>query len=150
MKIKFEGNEYDAYALIMRKPNAQAILSGKKTLEIRQFSNRYVKMFTDFEQVEKNAKLREEGRDDECQSSCRGDIGVVHFYSTGAPWFLDVKIDEIGIATMCEEDIKFLNDEYDFHDYDNEWQQFNDLPFNEKPMFYYLHISDILQYEGLD
>jgi len=150
MKINIKGNQIEAYPLIMRKSNALEILHGKKTVEIRQYSRKYVKMFTDFEQLKINEQLRKEGRDDECVYPNRTDISAVHFYSTGAPWSLDVEIDEIGVATMCEEDIKFLNDEYGFHDYDNEWQQFADMPFEEKPMFYYLHISRVLRSEGLD
>ncbi len=56
MKINVNGNEVEAYALIMKKENALEILRGEKTLEIRVDSPRYVKMFTDQEQVERNRK----------------------------------------------------------------------------------------------
>lgn len=114
--VKYNGQEVEAYSLIMCKENALDIVSGKKTLETRQFSSKYEKMFTDFKQLEENEKLRKAGRDEECQSFLRTDIEAVHFYSTGAPWTLDVAIDEIGIGEVTEEGIKFMHDEFDFHD----------------------------------
>ena len=66
-----------------------------------------------------------------------------------SPWYLDVSIDNIGIASMIEEDIKWLNETYDFHDFDNEWQQFVGKPDDEIPYFYYLGIEKVLQHEGL-
>ena len=60
-------------------------------------SAKYEKMFTDFAQVDENEKLRKAGREEECQPILRTDIEAIHFYSTGAPWTLDVAIDEIGM-----------------------------------------------------
>ena len=51
MKIKVEGKEVEAYNLLMRKEYAMDIVSGKKTLEIREFKSHYVDMFTDKEQL---------------------------------------------------------------------------------------------------
>ena len=66
MKIKVEGKEVEAYNLLMRKEYAMDIVSGKKTLEIREFKSHYVDMFTDKEQLKKNEELRKAGRVDEC------------------------------------------------------------------------------------
>lgn len=147
--IEYNNEKIEAYPLIMRKDNALDIVGGKKTVEIRQFSNKYERMFTDFKQLEENEKLRKAGREDECQSVLRTDIEAIHFYSTGAPWYLDVAIDEIGIGEVTEEGIKFMNEEFDFHDFDNKWQQYKDVPREEVPLFYYLHICEIINHEGL-
>lgn len=61
MTIKYKDQEIEAYPLIMRKENALDILRGKKTIEIRKFSGKYEKMFTDFKQLEENEKLRKAG-----------------------------------------------------------------------------------------
>lgn len=124
MTIKYKDQEIEAYPLIMRKENALDILRGKKTIEIRKFSGKYEKMFTDFKQLEENEKLRKAGRDEECRPVLRTDIEAVHFYSTGAPWTLDVAIDEIGIGEITEEGIKFMHDEFDFHDFDEQLEEF--------------------------
>lgn len=148
-KIKYCGQEIEAFSLIMKKENALDILNGKKTIETRIFSSKYEKMFTDFKQLEENEKLRKTGRDEECQSVLRTDIEAVHFYSTGAPWILDVAIDEIGIGEVTEEGIKFMHDEFDFHDFDEQLEEFKKNPPEEVPLFYYLHICEIINHDGL-
>lgn len=147
--INYKGEGVEAYALIMRKENALEILNGKKTIEIRKFSDKYEKMFTDFKQLEENERLRKMGREDECQSILRTDIEAIHFYSTGAPWHLNVAIDEIGIGEVTEEGVKFMNEEFNFHDFDNEWQKYKDFPREKVPLFYYLHVCEIISHEGL-
>lgn len=147
--IKYNGQEVEAYSLIMTKANALDILNGKKVIETRKLSSKYEKMFTNFKQLEENERLRKEGRENECQPILRTDIEAVHFYSTGAPWFLDVAIDEIGIGEVTEEGIKFMHEEFDFHDFDEQLEEFKKNPPEEIPLFYYLHISEVINHEGL-
>ena len=147
-KIEYNGETIEAYSLIMRKENALEILRGEKTVEIRSLSSRYEKMFTDYAQLEKNESLRKQGRDDECQPILRTDIGAIHFYSTGAPWTLDVEIDELGIGEVTPEGIKFLQDEFGFHGLDYALENLEDV--TEPDLFYYLHISRVLGHSGLD
>ena len=147
--IKYNGQEVEAYALIMTKANALDILTGKKVIETRKLSSKYEKMFTNFKQLEENERLRKEGRENECQPILRTDIEAIHFYSTGAPWFLDVAIDEIGIGEVTEEGIKFMHEEFDFHDFDEQLEEFKKNPPEEIPLFYYLHISEVINHEGL-
>ena len=147
--IKYNGQEVEAYSLIMTKANALDILNGKKVIETRRLSSKYEKMFTNFKQLEENERLRKEGRENECQPILRTDIEAIHFYSTGAPWFLDVAIDEIGIGEVTEEGIKFMHEEFDFHDFDEQLEEFKKNPPEEIPLFYYLHISEVINHEGL-
>ena len=67
MKINYNGQEIEAYSLIMTKENALDILNGKKSIETRMLSAKYEKMFTDFAQVDENEKFRKAGREQECQ-----------------------------------------------------------------------------------
>lgn len=147
--IKYNGQEVEAYSLIMTKANALDILNGKKVIEARKLSSKYEKMFTNFKQLEENERLRKEGRENECQPILRTDIEAIHFYSTGAPWFLDVAIDEIGIGEVTEEGIKFMHEEFDFHDFDEQLEEFKKNPPEEISLFYYLHISEVINHEGL-
>ena len=149
MKISYNGQEIEAYSLVMTKENALAILNGKKDIETRMLSTKYEKMFTDFAQVDENEKLRKSGHEDECKPVLRTDIEAIHFYSTGAPWTLDVAIDEIGIGEVTEEGIKFMHDEFDFHDFDEQLKEFKKNPQKELPLFYYLHICEIISHSGL-
>lgn len=125
--IKYNGQEVEAYSLIMTKANALDILNGKKVIEARKLSSKYEKMFTNFKQLEENERLRKEGRENECQPILRTDIEAIHFYSTGAPWFLDVAIDEIGIGEVTEEGIKFMQEEFGFHEFDEQLEEFKKL-----------------------
>lgn len=147
--IKYNGQEVEAYSLIMTKANALDILNGKKVIEARKLSSKYEKMFTNFKQLEENERLRKEGRENECQPILRTDIEAIHFYSTGAPWFLDVAIDEIGIGEVTEEGIKFMQEEFGFHEFDEQLEEFKKNPPEEIPLFYYLHISEVINHEGL-
>lgn len=148
-KIKYNGQEVEAYALIMRKENALEILEGRKTVEFRFLSDKYQAMFVDKSKLENNERLRKEGRDAECDPIVRTDVEAIHFYSTGADWHLDVSIDDIGMGEMTEEFVKFLHKEYDCHEFDEEWQQYKDLPKEEIPIFFYLHIDGIISHSGL-
>lgn len=147
--IKYNGQEVEAYSLIMTKANALDILNGKKVIETRKLSSKYEKMFTNFKQLEENERLRKEGRENECQPILRTDIEAIHFYSTGAPWFLDVVIDEIGIGEITEEGLQFMHEEFDFHDFDDLLEEFKKNPPEEIPLFYYLHICEVIDHEGL-
>lgn len=147
--IKYNGQEVEAYSLIMTKANALDILNGKKVIETRKLSSKYEKMFTNFKQLEENERLRKEGRENECQPILRTDIEAIHFYSTGAPWFLDVVIDEIGIGEITKEGLQFMHEEFDFHDFDDLLEEFKKNPPEELPLFYYLHICEVINHEGL-
>ena len=142
MNINVNGKEVEAYDLLMKKDNALDIISGKKTLEIRVFSNHYATMFTDPKQLAKNEELRKAGKDDDCVEPLKS-IQYIHFHNYNNSWSLDVKIDEIGLSSMTEEDIEDLHD-FGFHDYDNDWQQYKDKDLEDVPMFYWMHIKEIL------
>lgn len=151
MKINVNGQEVEAYALLMQRENALDILSGRKTVEIRALNSKYDKMFTDEKKLEKNEELRKAGRDEECEAPYRTDVGYVHFYTMNKqnPWTLDVAIDEIGMTEMTKAGIEFLNKEFGFHDFDEEWQKYADVPQDEVPLFYYLHIAEVVGQTGL-
>ncbi len=148
MYIEKDGKKHEAYNLIMKKENALDIINGKKVLEIRAYTPFYASMFTDEEQLALNEELREQGRDEECVEPLKG-IEYVHFHNYNNSWSLDVRIDDIGICSMDEEDLSYLAEDFDFHDYDEEWQQYEHLPYEEKPMFYYLHVAEIINRENI-
>lgn len=149
MKINVNGQQEEAYALIMKKENALEILHGEKNLEIRVASSKYEKLFTDYKQLAKNKRAAAEGSGD-WQVPIRNDIAFVHFYNYANSWTLDCEIDEIGTASMTKEDVDFLNQEFGFHDFDNEWQQYEGRSEEEIPFFFYIHIASIVGQRGLE
>ena len=112
-KIIYEGKEVEAYDFLMKKENALEIISGKKKLEIRSFTPKYLELLIDREQEVKNRENYEE-----YILPIRTDISFIHFHNYTNSWFLNVKINEIGLAMMCKEDIETLAEDFDFHDYD--------------------------------
>ena len=86
--IKYNGQEVEAYSLIMTKANALDILNGKKVIEARKLSSKYEKMFTNFKQLEENERLRKEGRENECQPILRTDIEAFIFIAQVPRGFL--------------------------------------------------------------
>lgn len=150
MKIDYNDRQVEAYALVMKKEYALEILKGSKTVEFRTTSKKYDGMFLDKTILKINETLRKQGRDDECESPFRTDIEAIHFYPYNNSWHLDVAIDEIGIVEISEEGAKFLAEEFGCHEFDDEWQQFADLPEDEIPLVYYIHICEVISHQGLD
>lgn len=138
MQVEYKGHKYDAYSLVMRRENAEAILRGEKKLEVRASTPYYQRMF-----IDENRPLEE----DEIvpfRNTC-----AVHFYSTGAPWTLDCFIDKIGVAELTAEDVADLGELYDFHDFDDEVKKYEGVPDDERPEFFYLAIDEIIGSKGL-
>lgn len=147
--ILYKGKEIPAYPLLMKKVFALDILNGKKTIETRWDSRRYFLMFTDMEKLNENRRLIKEGRKGEVTDALRDDVWAIHFYSTGAPWTLDVLFDNYGLCEANEENIRMLQNEYNFHDFDDLIEEYKDLPDGHKPLLYWFHIDEIVSHQGL-
>lgn len=148
MQIEYDGQKEEAYSLTIYKTHAQEILNGSKTVEIRTYSNKNCALFLDPEKAAQNAKARKEGRLSDLVWPMK-DIFAIHFYDRGGRYELNVLLDYCGVACMCEEDIKMLGDRFGFHDYDNEWQQYANMPKDDRPWFFWFHVSDIVNSRGL-
>lgn len=150
MKILYKDKEVEAFSLVLQKKYAKEIVDGKKTIEIRAATDKYFDMFSDKEMQKANDLARKEKRFDDIVPPFRRDVEGLHFYNYSGTMELDVLIDDWGFALMTKEDIEFLNEEFDFHDYDNEWQKFAELADEDKPAFFWFHISEILSYRGIE
>ena len=148
MQIEYDGQKEEAYSLTIYKTHAQEILNGSKTVEIRTYSNKNCALFLDPEKAAQNAKARKEGRLSDLVWPMK-DIFAIHFYDRGGRYELNVLLDYCGVACMCEEDIKMLGDRFCFHDYDNEWQQYANMPKDDRPWFFWFHVSDRVNSQGL-
>ncbi|GJH39876.1 hypothetical protein RCZ04_04260 [Capnocytophaga sp. HP1101] len=157
MTIQVNGKPAEAYHLIMKKENALDILKGTKKVEMRTFSDKYLSMFIDQEKYkEYQEKLKEpdfQGIDEngvlEFDKVYRDDIRHIFFTNYNKTWNLVVELDGITTCSMVKDDIEFLAKNFDFHDYDNEWQQFEGKDLDEIPAFFALVISKVVSHEGL-
>lgn len=149
MKIQHKGNEVEAYRLITKKKFAQQILDGTKRVEIRAFSNFYVNMFIDPERAEKQSEGLLENGIYSIDDTIR-DTQYARLTNYSGSWHLDVRITSISVCGMFKEDIEYLNEHFNFHDYDQEYKKYENYPEDKVPMFFAIAIRDIIDSKGLE
>ncbi len=133
--------------LIMRREFAQQIVEGTKRVEIRSYSSHY------FNRLYDKAVLDYEDKhwDDELMKlqmidfndSVRA-VKKIHFHDYGKTWFLDVECIENNTVVLVDDQVQFLQDEYGFHDFDEELAGLNKRKAKERPIFFYFAIGRIL------
>lgn len=139
MKINYNGKEVEAYDLKMKKENALSILSGTKKAEIRTFSDYYIARFVDSSKLGEDIPFFEK----------LNKVGFARFRNYNTTWFVDVKLNEISLCTLDEVTVKELNEDFGFHELDEEWQQYKDLADGEKPLFFLLGIDQVVASQGI-
>lgn len=149
MKIEVNGKSVEAYHLIMKKENALDILNGKKKIEIRAFSKKYNDMFINKELYKEFQEYLKDPDGSMELEDCLNETEYIYFTNYNKSWYLIVEVLDIAVYKMTQEDVEVLNEDYDFHDFDNEWQQYKDLPEDEIPVFYGLGLADVISHEGL-
>ena len=149
MTIEIEGKQVEAYHLIMKKENALDILNGKKKVEIRAFSEKYNDLFIDKKLYKEYQKDLENPNGSMTIEDTLKDTAYIYFTNYNKTWELIVEILDIAVYQMTKEDIEVLNEDYDFHNLDNEWQQYKDLTEEEIPMFYGLGLADVVSHKGV-
>nr|DAO90764.1 MAG TPA: ASCH domain protein [Caudoviricetes sp.]DAR57125.1 MAG TPA: ASCH domain protein [Caudoviricetes sp.] len=149
MTIEVNGKPVEAYHLIMKKENALDILNGKKKIEIRAFSKKYNDMFINKELYKEFQEYLKDPDGSMELEDCLNETEYIYFTNYNKSWYLIVEVLDIAVYKMTQEDVEVLNEDYDFHDFDNEWQQYKDLPEDEIPVFYGLGLADVISHEGL-
>ncbi len=138
MKITVNGKEFEAYDLVMRRENAQAIIDGKKTVEIRSFNSHYMSLFYDKE------KRKNFDPSDLSAEEPFKETKYIRFHNYNYSWYLDVEIDEIGSIMLDKEGIGGLQEDFNFHELDSELERYKDTPADEIPFVFYLHIKKVV------
>ncbi len=159
MKVKVNDKEVEAYHLIMRKENALEILNGTKKIEIRDYSDKYCGMFYDKDKLAKaNEVFEKTGNSNDEQGTSLFEKSVkntryICFTNYNKSWSLIIEVTWFYILSLTKENVQFLNDEFDFHDLDNDWQEFEDAVKKEKydeiPSFWALQLGKVISHENL-
>lgn len=155
MKIDYNGKEVEAYRLITKRKFAQDIFDGKKTVEIRTYSNFFINMFIDPDKAEALTKSIESGgepvRNDGAYlvDDTIRDTEFARLTNYSGSWYLDIRITSISVCSMVKDDIEYLNKYFDFHDYDGEYKKYENYPVDKIPMFFAIAIRDITASKGL-
>ncbi len=126
--------------LIMKKEYAEAIKSGKKTVEFRDFKKFYGEKIFDkavseyIEANQTNPDLRQA-----LEKGIVTSIKIVnslHFHNYNNSWEMDVECTSNGIISITPEDIHFLQEQFNCHDLDDMLSTCKDYG-DEPPLLFY-------------
>lgn len=144
MKIQVNGQQVEAYDLLMKKEYALEILSGKKRVEFRSFTDHYISRFMDKEAMKRN-KAKGNPTIEELREEVRTDIEYIHFHNYNNSWYLDVAIEGIGYCFVDSQDIAPLAEEFDdFKAYIEDAKKYDQLPPDERPMMFYIVLAEVV------
>lgn len=144
MTIQVNGQQVEAYDLLMKKEYALEILSGKKRVEFRSFTDHYINRFMDKEVMKRN-KAKGNPTIDELRAEVRTDIEYIHFHNYNNSWYLDVAIEGIGYCCLDSQDIVPLAEDFDdFKAYLEDAKKYDKMPFDERPMMFYIVLAEVV------
>lgn len=133
--------------LIMRREFAEEILAGTKKVEIRSYSLHYCDRLYDKEVL----AYEDAHWDDELMrmqmidfnDSVRA-VKKIHFRNYNNSWFLDVECIDNNTVLLVDEQVKYLQDEYDCHEFDEELARLNKRRSEDRPVYFYFAVGRIL------
>lgn len=144
MTIEYKGQQVEAYDLLMKKQFALDIIEGRKTVEVRSFTDHYISRFLDKEVMKRNQKRKLKMNDPAYENEFK-DIWFIHFHDYNNSWYLDVAIDTVGMCIVDSFDIERLMAEYPgFSDLLEDAKKNDSLPDDDKPMIFYFVIDEIV------
>lgn len=144
MTIEVNGKQVEAYDLLMKKEYALEILSGKKRVEFRSFTDHYISRFMDKEAMKRN-KAKGNPTIEELREEVRTDIEYIHFHNYNNSWYLDVAIEGIGYCFVDSQDIGPLAEEFDdFKAYIEDAKKNDQLPPDDRPMMFYIVLAEVV------
>ena len=135
----------DCLNLVMKREWAEKILSGEKKLEFRDFTQFYASRLID---KNVNKYLNEHVDDDEVVMFCNDirQVEKIHFHNYNNSWFLDVECTFNDAFSVTKNDIEFLQEEYDCHEFDEDLESLEaaNVPEKERPYIFYFVIGKVL------
>ena len=133
--------------LIMRREFAEEILAGTKKVEIRSYSQHYVDRLYDKEVL----AYEDKHWDDEVMrmqmidfnDSVRA-VKKIHFHNYNNSWYLDVECTDNNTVIVKDDQVRYLQEEYGCHDFDDELAALNRRKAEDRPIYFYFAVGQIL------
>lgn len=135
--------------LVIDKEDALDIIGGKLRLIYGQYDDfsdeLYDEDVLDFENAHNDDRLWKEMLLD-FNDSVRGVLSL-HLHDKEDSWSLDVECEENNTVMLNDEQIRDLQDRYDFHEFDDRLTELNcaGVPADERPIYFYFAIGKILK-----
>lgn len=151
MQILVDGNKEQAYHLILDKKQAIEILNGKRKVVIIPYNGINERVFFGYDVFDEFwAKAESDPNFEGNINDHLRDIWHIRFSEYSDKWHLNVELDEISFEWLDKETVERLNSEYDFHELDDEWQQYSELGSNEQPNIFCLVLGKVISHSGLN
>jgi len=137
--------------LLMRKPFAEAIVKGEKTVEVRAFSDHYFNRLTDKKVDKWMTDFRAKHGDDaeameaftEFMCATRP-VERIHFHNYNNSWHLDVSVTENALIGLTDEAVADLQNRLGCHEFDEMAESFRAKNDPHRPLFYYFVVGGVI------
>jgi hypothetical protein len=142
--------DIESLSLVMKREYAEQIKNGTKVIEFRDFSDFYCKRLFDKE-VDAYVNAHKDNQEvmDALHRQIVTPLRIVnnlHFHNYNNSWFLDVECTFNDTFSVTKNDIEFLQEEYDCHEFDEDLESLEaaNVPEKERPYIFYFVIGKVL------
>lgn len=134
--------------LLLRKEFAKQILEGKKVVEFRAFSEHYAERLIDKDCCN---WISDHSDDDEAMffTSQVRPVDRIHFHNYNNTWSLDVECIQNDTMILIDKDVQCLRDKFGCTELDEMLIDFNKRKEENRPLFFYFAIGDVIERRGL-
>ncbi len=131
--------------LIMRREFAEEIVSGTKKLEFRDFSDFYCGKLLDKTNYDLQVTLP-----DDLKEACEivRQVKSIHFHNYNNSWELDVECLSTFYFEISQTGLKYIQDFYDCHDYDEDAEYYSGVG-GRPPLLFAMAVGKILKRKNI-